>query len=96
MEYKPTTRRWIAAVALAVTSLSGALMYAAGDLRRCQILVPTALAANVIVAGGPDGSGHPTLWIATFILVTVAFWSAVWYGILVMLTPLMSRALRRG
>lgn len=95
MRYKSNTRRWLTALALAVISLVAALMYAAGDLRRCPILVPTALASNVIVAGGPDGSGYPTLWIATFVVVTTAFWATIWYGILVMLAPLMSLVLRR-
>ena len=87
-------KRWLISLGSAMATAILALTYTGGDLNRCSLLVPSALVSNLIVSGGPDGSGAPGFWIITFLVVTIALWTIVWYVIIsvaVLLSALFNR-----
>jgi hypothetical protein len=80
------------AFSLAVFALPIALVFASGDLLRCPVLIPTALMANFIVLGGPDGSGQPIAWIIVFVTLTLAVWTIGSYVIVsLVIEPVIAR-----
>ena len=58
-----------------------ALLASDGNLRSSTVLIPTALISNIIVVGGPDGSGYAGVCVVTFVLVMLLMWT-VWYAYL--------------
>ena len=79
--------RFTLAAALTAALIAAVLFAIAYDDTRAHSrlaapLIPTAVVSSVIVVGGPDGSGHPVLWLAVFIVITQVVWTCIIYAIL--------------
>ncbi len=90
MPFFKVRTKWLIAAALAMISIILALLASDGNLRNSPVLIPTALISNIIVVGGPDGSGYASVWVFAFVLVTLLMWTAVWYGVLAVVMRLVT------
>jgi len=78
---------------VAGVSFAASWFWSRGDL--VSPLVPTAILANLVVLGGPDGSGRPLFWFTTFAVLTLAVWTCIIYFVLLLIRNLKPNGHRR-